>query len=183
MIKPPFILPFIFLLVCFMAFSCENSMKKVKKVTQTDTVPVQTAKNIEVFYSESGVLKFKLTSPFLINYPGEDAYYKFPKSLKVVMYDSLHREKNELTANYGIKYEKRRMMEATGNVILFNKLKGEKLTTEHLVWDERKKTIFSDRFVTIRTPDKIIYGEGLVSDEGFDKWKIKKVRGIFYVNE
>lgn len=177
---PAFILFFLFLPFLF---SCENDTKEVNKLTKTDSIPVQTADTIEVFYSEMGYLKFKLNSPYLINCPGEDAYNKFPKGFKVIMYDSLKREKNELTANYGVKYERRKIMEATGNVILINKLKGEKLTTEHLVWDEKTRKIYSDRFVTIRTPDKIIYGEGLVSDEKFDNWKIKRVRGTFYVNE
>jgi len=173
----------IILPLMFWLTSCENDVNQVNQVSKLDSVPVETVKNIEVFYSEQGQVQFVLTSPLLLNHPGEDEYIDFPQSFKVIMYDSLKRPKTQLTANYGVKYEQRKLMEAKGNVILLNHLRGERLNTEHLVWDQRKKQIYSDKFVTIHTPDKIIYGDGLESDENFDKWRIIKVKGIFYVNE
>jgi len=163
--------------------SCENDVNEANKISKLDSIPVESVKNIEVVYSEQGRVQLMLTSPLLLNHPGEDEFLEFPKSFKVVMYDSLKRQKNQLTANYGVKYEKRKLMEAKGNVILLNYLKNERLNTEHLVWDQQKKIIYSDKFVTIHTQDKIIYGDGLESDENFDKWHIIKVKGIFYVNE
>ena len=37
--------------------------------------------------------------------------------------------------------------------------------------------------VTITTPDKILYGEGMESDESFYNWVIKKPRGEMYLND
>jgi hypothetical protein len=37
--------------------------------------------------------------------------------------------------------------------------------------------------VTITTPDKILYGEGMEADEKFYNWTIKKPRGEMYINE
>jgi hypothetical protein len=43
--------------------------------------------------------------------------------------------------------------------------RNEILNTEYLVWDQKKKIIFSDKKVQVTTPNDIIFGEGFESDE------------------
>lgn len=72
-------------------------------------------------------------------------------------------------------------MEVKNDVVVVNE-KGERLNTEHLIWDEKTRRIYTDVFVKITTPDKVFYGDGLDADDSFMKWVIKKPRGTFYVN-
>ncbi len=72
-------------------------------------------------------------------------------------------------------------MIARKDVVMINN-KNEKINTEVLVWDRRKAQIYSNEFVKITTEDKIILGEGFISDERFDNWKIIKPRGDIYIN-
>lgn len=55
--------------------------------------------------------------------------------------------------------------------------KNEKLNTEHLIWNERTKKIYSDDFVKITTPDEIIFGNGFEADQDFSRYKIMKIKG------
>jgi len=73
-------------------------------------------------------------------------------------------------------------MEAKNNVIVTN-IKGEILNTEHLIWDQNKKIIYSDVFVKITTPTQILFGKGLESDERFENWKIKNPTGNIFINK
>jgi len=164
--------------------SCENDVKTVKLVTALDTLPVETVSNIEVVQTDSGKVSFVLTSPLLKRYEGNDPYIEFPEGLKIVFYDTAMNIKSQLTANYGISYEKRKIMEAKNDVEVVNYQKNEKLNTEHLVWDQKQKLIYSDVFVKITTSDKTIYGEnGMDADEQFDSWKLKKAKGNIFVNQ
>ena len=62
------------------------------------------------------------------------------------------------------------------NVRVLN-IKCEKLGTEELVWDQQKGRIYTDKFVKITTPDQIITGEGMESDQTFSDWEIMNVSG------
>jgi hypothetical protein len=74
------------------------------------------------------------------------------------------------------------VLEAKGNVVIINE-KGEKLNTEHIVWDQKKETINSDVFVKITTNTEILMGDGLESNQSFTKYKILKIRGIINLKD
>lgn len=167
-------------------FSCKNDIEEVQRVNKNDTIPSMYTRNVSIAESESGHLKYILTAPVLYRYETKKgATIKFPDGFKVIFFDSLHPEKvrTEITANYGINKESERIMEAKSNVVVINHLKGEQLNTEHLVWNQNTKKIFSDIFVKITTPDKILYGDGMESDENFYRWIIRKPRGEMYVKD
>lgn len=167
-------------------FSCKNDISEVARVNQPDTLPSMYAREVKIAESEAGRIKYNLTAPILKRYESnQGAVIKFPEGFKVVFYDSLQPDKirTEITAEFGVNNEAKKTMEASKNVIVINHLKGEKLNTEHLVWDQNTKKVYSEKFVTITTPDKILYGEGMESDEKFERWSIKKPRGEMYINE
>ena len=164
-------------------YSCNTDIRKIKELTTLDSIPDLTVRNILVKQSESGVITLELTAPQLNSYQGQDPYTEFPKGVRIIFYDSLMKPKSELTAKYGISWDNRRMMEAKGDVVVKNFAKQAQLNTEHLTWDENKKKMFSDQYVKITTPEKIITGKSMESDEVFDNWVVRNVSGTFYVNE
>lgn len=167
-----------------MLFSCENDMAMVNEMTKRDTLPVLTSYNIEVHYSEKGIPQFVLKAPIAAIYTGSNPYQEFPEGFHVIFFDSLMNKKSEFTADYGISYDKRKLMEAKRNVIVINHEEKEKLNTEHLIWDQAEKIIFSDVFVKITTPTDVLYGEnGFKADESFNNWVIKKPSGEFEIED
>lgn len=161
-------------------------MEDVKRLAGRDTIPVMYAKDVSIAESENGHIKYNLTAPVLYRYETKKgATIKFPEGFKVVFFDSINPEKvkTEISAKYGINKETEKIMEAKTDVVVINRLKGEQLNTEHLIWDQNAKKVFSNVFVKITTPDKILYGDGMQSDEAFNHWRIKKPRGEMYVNE
>ena len=69
-----------------------------------------------------------------------------------------------------------------GHVDIKN-LKGERFNTELLYWDQRKKKIYSDRFIRIEQPDRIITGHGFESNQEMTIYTIHQTEGIFYVDQ
>jgi hypothetical protein len=74
-------------------------------------------------------------------------------------------------------------MEAKGNVIVRNVIENKQLNTEHLTWDESKQLIYSDVRVKITTPDKVLYGSGIKSNEAFTWYQIPDVSATLMVKK
>ena len=155
----------------------------VVKLSSKDSIPDVTIHRVHVQQSERGKLSLELTAPKMISYQTNDAYTEFPSGLRIVFFDSIMQPKTELTANYGISWNGRRIMEARGNVIIRNYEKREQLNTERLIYDLNAKKVRTDEFVKITTPDRIITGRGMESDELFDNWVIRNVSGTIYVQD
>ncbi len=176
----------LFIFTCVFYTGCKNDIDEVNRVNANDTIPTMYAKDVSIAQSESGFMKYNLTAPVLYRYETKKGVtVKFPEGFKVVFFDSLDPSKirTEITARYGINRETEKIMEAKSDVVVINHLKGEQLNTEHLIWDQNLRKVYSDVFVKITTPDRILYGDGMQSDEAFYHWRIHKPRGEMYVNE
>jgi LPS export ABC transporter protein LptC len=130
-----------------------------------------------------GKITLELTAPKMISFQKSEAYTEFPNGLRIVFYDSIMQPKSEITANYGISWDSKRTMEARGNVIVRNFQKQEQLNTESLLYDRIAKKVSTNDFVKITTPDRLILGKGMESDELFDNWVIREVSSTIYVQE
>lgn len=161
--------------------SCENDLNKVKLYGKGEKTPTETAKNIKILYSDSARVQVEVTAPVLDRYESENPYIEMPKGLRAIFYDNQLNVKSKLDADYGIRYERDQRMEARKNVVVVNQ-KGDRLNTEHLIWDEKKQKLISDEFVKITTKDQIIYGDGFEANEDFTKYKIFKTRGTIPIN-
>lgn len=162
---------------------CGNDIKSVNAITHTSFQPLMTAKNIEVVFSDSGKIQAKLVSVLLYRYAGENPYMEFPKGFQVEIYDSAQRVETTISGQYGKRFEYVRKMEARGHVIVRNELKKQQLETEHLIWDENRRMIFADVPVKITTPDKVLYGDGMESNESFTWYRFTRVYGQMMVKK
>ena len=148
---PGYFLPIIILLV-----SCSKEPQTAETIKIAPDDPAMSAKNIEVFFSDSGKVQVKLTSPLMNRYSGESPYTEFPDGFKVFMFDSLNHVTSTITGNRGRRSDLARIMEAWGNVVVRNEIKNEQMNTEHLIWDENRHKIFSDVKVKIIRPDQVL---------------------------
>lgn len=172
-----------FLFLSFLLFvSCENDIKTVQSLTVSENGPSETIKGGEILYSDSAKLLVKITSPQIDRFQGKKNYLEMPIGVKVEFYDKDKKVKTKLTANYAIRYEDQGKMEAKNDVVVINE-KGEKLNTEHLIWDERKQLIYTEDFVKITTADEVILGDGLEANSDFSQYKIKNIKGTININD
>ena len=171
----------IFALFVMHMVSCKNDINTINELSQVDSLPMEFAKDIEVYYSDSGKIQALLKSPLMIRIEEEESYFEFPEGFEATFYDSLLQPQSIITANYGISYEQKKLMEARNDVVVRNIDKQEQLNTEHLVWDRKKGIIYSNVFVKITKPDEVIFGDGLTSDQNFDFYEIDNPTGEFQV--
>lgn len=143
--------------------------------------PIAETRNIVSQFSDSAKLQIKLMAPLQLQYESGDAIY--PDSLFITFYDKDGKVNNTLRANYG-KYEKQKdIYFVRGNVVVHNPIKDETMRTEELFWDKQTRRIYTEKFVTIKTQNDILKGQGLETNQEFYPMRIKKPTGIISVQE
>ena len=168
-------------------FSCENDIKKVKELTNVEQLPVIHATDVETIYSDSAVVRLKITGPELKEFEEteeREAFIEFPKGMKAVFYNKSGRIESSLEADYAVFWKKIKQFEARTNVVVKNFTEKQELYTEQLFWDQEEEKIWSDKFVKIITEKGPTYGEeGFESDHNFTRFRILKSRGQMEVEE
>lgn len=162
--------------------ACGNDPAEVKRLTNEPHLPVQTATDIEVVYTDSARLKVRLSAPQADEFQGQHPYTEMPKGVNVRIYDDSMHVNTSLTSKYAIRREQERIMEAKNDVIVVN-ARGERLNTEHLIWDGARHHIYTKARVSVTTPDKQIIADGLESDETFTNYTFNNVIAEINMND
>lgn len=68
-----------------------------------------------------------------------------------------------------------------GRVQIDNQVKHEILETPELFWSPDTKKIYTDKQVDIKTPDQVLHGMGMDSNQDFTDYTIRKVTGVVSV--
>ncbi|MFN8277676.1 MAG: LPS export ABC transporter periplasmic protein LptC [Chitinophagales bacterium] len=155
---------------------CKNDLDEARLVTSRSNVNIEHGKDIEIRYSDHGLTKIKAFAKTATRFNTEQPYMEFADGVKIYFYDAQNQVQSVMTANYASAVENSSLMTARKNVEVINE-KGEKLNTEELIWDEKKKIIYSNAFVKITTADEIIFGNGMTADETFTNYTIRKISG------
>ncbi len=177
-----------YFILCFITSSlplwtaCENSWNEIKKVSENVNAEVETAENIEILYSTDAHVRARLISKELKRFVTKKPYLEFNKGLTVLFFDEQLIQSSKLTSGYGRVDELSDEMIVRNNVVVINS-KGETLNTEELIWDNKTKKIYTDQFVSIKTKDEMIYGDGLEANEDLTNYKIKKIRGTIQLKD
>jgi len=158
-------------------------MSTIQSLTVQDTLATESAKDIVAHYSDSGLLKAVLKSPELLKYGGENPRMIFPKGIHVFFYDSIEDLSSEIKSDYAISYENKQVMEVRKNVVIFDHKKGKELNTEVLFWDQAKRIIYNDAFVTIKENGRIMHGDSMRADENLDHFELFQVRATIDIVE
>ncbi len=165
--------------------SCQNDIETINALTNKVDLPDVSGFNIEISYTDSGLLKGKIIAPEANDFNRkEDPYTEFPKGIKVIFYDLAGNPESYIQANYAILYKKKQLWEGRSQVLAENQRTGEKLETEEIFWDQKEKRIYSDKFSTITNQDGVFYGEyGFEAREDLSKWWMKGYKGRINVRD
>ncbi len=169
--------------MAMMFFSCENPIAVLQEFSREDTLSSVTAKDVVYTRSDSGRVQMRLHAPRMNKFEGDDPSTEFPDGFVAYFYDSVDVMSSTIRAEYGINYEKVRLLLARSNVEVENFITKEKLYTETLYWNQQNKTIFTRASVKITSPDRVIYGDSLTASEGFEQRVIHNIKATLEVDE
>jgi len=169
------------IVICCIA-SCTNDIAEVQKITNYKPLPISTTKNVEMLYSDSAQLKARIKAPLRETFFGQKPFIVFNKGIRVEFYDDDQKVESVLTAKYAISYTKEDKMEARNDVEISSS-NGDKLNTNHLIWDQKANKIYSNVFTKITSTERVIYGDGFESNQDFTTYKILKPKGIINLKQ
>ena len=161
--------------------ACKSDLDQARLVVARANVNIEKGKQVEINYSDKGVVRIKAIAPTATRFNNNRPYLEFSDGIKIQFYNEQHNIESTLTSKYATAYENSHSMTARDSVVVIND-KGEILNTDELIWDEDKKIIYSNSFVKIRTKDEIIYGNGMTANENFTGYVIKNITGTIKVN-
>jgi LPS export ABC transporter protein LptC len=157
-------------------------MSMVKKISSKKEAAMESGKDVQAIYSDFGKVKAQLTAPVMNHIDDiKNPYTELPAGLHLIFFSDSLKPQSDLTAGYGISYDKSDQMIARNNVVVTN-IAGDRLESEELIWDQKTQKISSEKFVKITTKDEIIFGDGFESNDDLSNYKIKKIRGTLHVN-
>lgn len=178
--------PILLVFFSFIIYSCSNDIKDVNRVLPNTESLADVAKDVEILYSDSAIVKVRILSPTLKRYKHNgDTYDEFPDGLKVEFLDNNKRVKSWLVADYALRKDREKKVYVERNVVLYNK-RNDKLETSELVWDEENQEVYTSQHIKISQPERgdTSFGVGFKADQEFTRFEIKnKFQGIKNVEE
>jgi hypothetical protein len=145
---------------------------------------VEEAKSIDIIYTDSSYKLFNLKAPLMRRvFSRYGVSEEFPEGIEVTFFDKNDQPRSWLTAATARRDQASRRVIVQKNVVLRNDA-GDVLHGPELIWDEKTKEIFTDRFVKITRADgTLIYSYGFKSNESFTRYELNAVSGDMVLDE
>jgi LPS export ABC transporter protein LptC len=157
--------------------SCEDNKKVVKKEEYKG--PVSEVYGINMTYSDSAKLVVRMTTDVQLTMVSEDKI--FPKEIRVFFFDKFGNNTTKLRGDSAKFIRAKNLYRVMGRVQIDNQVKHEVLETPELFWSPETKKIYTDKQVDIKTPDQVLHGMGMDSNQDFTDYTIRKVTGVVSV--
>jgi LPS export ABC transporter protein LptC len=164
--------------------ACGNRQKEMgDAITERDSMAVMDTKGVTTLISDSGVTRYRInTAEWEVFDRKKPSYWAFEHGIYLEKFDSLFNVEASIKSDTAYYYDKQKLWKLIGNVDIQN-VKGEKFNTELLYWDQDRHRVYSDQFIRIEQPDRIITGQGFDSNEQMTAYTIRKPEGVFYVDD
>lgn len=164
--------------------SCGGKTKQIgEAIVERDSLPSMETFDVETFVSDSGVIRYRIEADEWFVYDKKrPSYWAFEKGMYLEQFDSVHHVEASIKADTAYYFDKQKLWKLIGNVDIENR-KGEKFNTELLYWNQATERIYSDKFIRIEQPDRIVTGHGFDSNQQMTAWEIHNMEGIFYIDD
>jgi LPS export ABC transporter protein LptC len=163
-----------------LCMACKKNEQDLSKLASY-TGPTMEAENIERLYSDRAVIRVRMTAKKEEVMESGDRIY--PEGVYMEFFDENQVRNSTLSANKGNYNSAKQLYTVTGNVVIIDSVKSQKMNTEELHWDPNKHIIFTDKFVTIQTKKEVLKGQGLEAKEDFSSWRILSPKGTLPITQ
>lgn len=159
---------------------CEED--KTAQKTKAYEGPIEEINGVKMLYSEAAQLRVRMTTARQYRYQNDDR--KYPEAVNILFFGPNGEEVTTLRSDSG-RYDKAKdLYTVMGNVVVINKQKQEKLTTDQLNWNPRTKKVYTDRPVLVQSQQtgERLKAQGLDSNQDFSQYSLRgRVTGVFNV--
>ena len=155
-------------------FSCGK--KPQATAYDNETLMTESSEYRTITMMENGKRSYTFTSPLMEGYRlATNPYQEFRRGIEMTTYsDSLSLPEVTITANYAIYYERQKLWEAKGNVVVIRRDREEgdttvtgltEVYTQQLFWNATTKKIYSNVDTKVLQSDGWHFGVGFDADD------------------
>lgn len=164
--------------------SCDGKKKAIgEAITERDSLPMMNSLGVTTLISDSGVTRYRVnTEEWTVFDRKKPPYWAFEKGIYLEQFDSIFNIEASIKADTAYYYNTQKLWKLIGNVDVQNR-KGERFNTELLYWNETTQRVYSDKYIRIQQPDRVITGYGFESDQQMNVYVVDNIAGIFYIDE
>jgi LPS export ABC transporter protein LptC len=156
---------------------CSNDLDRVAAVDVRQEAPDRVTTGAEYVYSDSGRVRNRLKAGRVSDYrTTPPPRTELEDGVELVFFDRAGRPGSVLYARRAHILPGEKRMEVLDHVV-FTNVRGERLETEKLVWEQDSARVHTDRPVKITRANDILYGQGLDASEDFSRYTIRRVTG------
>ncbi|EIA09628.1 LPS export ABC transporter periplasmic protein LptC [Flavobacterium frigoris] len=172
------IVPVVTAFAVTMFFGCESKFKEVQKINFTEFVPSGDADNVNLKYTDSGLIKVVLLSPKMLDYSSIDfPFTEFPKGIDVTLYDDKAKT-TRVTSNYAVSYKLTGIIDLQGKVKIVSQ-NGQTLETEQLYYDQKNEWFFTEKKFKFTDLKGSSNGQGIDFSKDFKIINSQRIMGEF----
>ena len=160
--------------------ACETDLKEVERIAAIQAEePVDISLGITVVYSDSALVKARMTAPEMRHYNVEEPYYEFQKGVTIVFYDENRLETQRITSDYAIQKEAAELIEFRDNVVI-TLADGSIIKTEELIHDQKANTFYNHVPIEAYFKDERgnLMGTSFTSDAAFEDIVVQNMTGL-----
>jgi LPS export ABC transporter protein LptC len=168
----------IFLIGCLLVMGCRP---KDPAVLVEYTGPLSESEDVDILFFEKDHIKVKMKSRKILEFKNGDR--EFPEGIYLEFFDELGKMTSTLKANHAYFFKEINQWRGRGKVEVKNLEKKQQLNTEELFWKPADKKIFTEKFVTIKLENEVLYGTGLDAIQDLSVYTIKKPQGEFEIKD
>ncbi len=168
----------------FFITSCGGNETEVISEAQTrNKLPVLKAANITTIISDSGITRYRITTPEWMVYDKvKEPYWDFPKGIDFERFDEEFNVDANMKSDRARYIQGKLLWEFNDNVVAKN-IKGEIFETDQLFWDDAKDKFYSDKKIKITQEKRIITGIGFESNASLTHYIIRQTKGIIPIEQ
>ena len=171
------------IVMLFLLSACRDRQPMTGAITNRDSVPVMTTRDVSSYVSDSGVVRYKIiTEEWKVFDRLDPSRWSFEQGIYLERFDDSLNIEAIIQADTAYYYDKEELWELRGDVHIEN-IQDEQFDTQLLFWNQKKKRVYSDQYIRIRQQKRIITGVGFTSNQEFTDYIIKQTQGIFPIKE
>ena len=158
------------LAVAFVVYSCKSKLSVAEKLDLSVT-PMQVVDDMEILQTKNGNVQMRVLADVMEKYQNDTITFElFPKGLNVYAYTEDGVLESTIQSDNALHEKSRRgngqeLWMAFGNVVIKNIVKQETMETDTIYWDQHNKEIYTDCYVRMYSPDGLMQGYGMRSDD------------------
>ncbi|MEL7119839.1 MAG: hypothetical protein AAFO07_10370 [Bacteroidota bacterium] len=138
---------------------------------------VDRAEDVEIVYSDSAQVRAVISGPLMFNHMDQrENKQEFTDGMKITFYDDNLLVSSILTSKYALRMGNEGKMIVRDSVI-WEGAQGQRLQTEEMIWDERLKKIYTNRYVVVTTAADTIYSIGFEANQNFSDIRFQSIEG------